>query len=58
MESYAESPNHEAEMPNYIKAQNDYTTVFSTLATKEGLDINKTITDLVATLNADFSATP
>jgi multiple sugar transport system substrate-binding protein len=58
MESYAESPNHEAEMPNYIKAQNDYTTVFSTLATKEGLDIDKTITDLVATLNADFSATP
>jgi hypothetical protein len=58
MESYAESPNHEAEMPNYIKAQNDYTTVFSTLATKEGQDLNKTITDMVATLNADFSATP
>ena len=58
MEKYAESPNHEAEMPNYIKAQNDYTTVFSTLATKEGLDINKTISDMVATLTADFSATP
>ena len=58
MESYAESPNHEAEMPNYIKAQNDYTTVFSTLPTKEGLDLNKTFTDLVATLQADFDATP
>ena len=58
MESYAESPNHEAEMPNYIKAQNDYTTVFSTLATKEGQDLNKTITDMVATLQADFSAAP
>jgi multiple sugar transport system substrate-binding protein len=58
MEAYAESPNHEAEMPNYIKAQNDYTTVFSTLSTTEGLDMNKTITDLVATLQTDFSATP
>jgi multiple sugar transport system substrate-binding protein len=58
MESYAESPNHEAEMPNYIKAQNDYTTVFSTLPTKEGLDLTKTFTDLVATLQADFDATP
>jgi multiple sugar transport system substrate-binding protein len=58
MEGYAESPNHEAEMPNYIKAQNDYTTVFSTLATKQGLDLNKTFTDLVATLQADFAAAP
>jgi multiple sugar transport system substrate-binding protein len=58
MESYAESPNHEAEMPNYIKAQNDYTTVFSTLATKEGQDLDKTITDMVATLQADFDAAP
>jgi multiple sugar transport system substrate-binding protein len=58
MEAYAESPNHEAEMPNYIKAQNDYTTVFSTLPTKEGLDLNKTFTDLVATLQADFDAAP
>jgi multiple sugar transport system substrate-binding protein len=58
MEAYAESPNHEAEMPNYIKAQNDYTTVFSTLPTKEGLDLNKTFTDLVATLQADFAAAP
>ena len=47
MEGYAESPNHEAEMPNYIKTQNDYTTVFSTLATDEGLDLDKTISDLV-----------
>ena len=58
MESYAESPNHESEMPNYIKAQNDYTTVFSTLATKQGQDLNKTISDMVATLQADFSAAP
>src|SRR5918994_4027805 len=32
MESYPESPNHEAEMPNYIKAQDDYTKVFWTLS--------------------------
>ena len=58
MEAYAESPNHEAEMPNYIKAQNDYTTVFSTLATKQGLDLDKTITDMVSTLQTDFNAAP
>jgi multiple sugar transport system substrate-binding protein len=56
MEAYAESPNHEAEMPNYIKAQDDYGKVFSTLATKQGLDIDKTISDMVTTLQGDFSA--
>jgi hypothetical protein len=56
MESYAESPNHEGEMPNYIKAQDDYGKVFTTLSTKQGLDIDKTIADMVATLNTDFSA--
>ena len=29
-------PNHEAEMPNYIKAQNDYTKVFTTLCDRRG----------------------
>jgi multiple sugar transport system substrate-binding protein len=58
MEGYAESPNHEAEMPNYIKAQDDYGKVFSTLATTEGLDLDKTITDMVSTLQADFDAAP
>jgi multiple sugar transport system substrate-binding protein len=58
MEGYAESPNHEAEMPNYVKAQDDYTKVFSTLATTEGLDLDKTITDMVATLQTDFAAAP
>jgi hypothetical protein len=58
MEGYAESPNHEAEMPNYIKAQNDYTTVFTTLSTDEGLDVDKTITELVKTLQTDFDQAP
>ena len=58
MEGYAESPNHEAEMPNYIKTQNDYTTVFSTLATDEGLDLDKTISEMVTTLQSDFDAAP
>jgi multiple sugar transport system substrate-binding protein len=58
MEGYAESPNHEAEMPNYIKAQDDYGKVFSTLSTKQGLDLDKTIADMVTTLNTDFSAAP
>jgi hypothetical protein len=58
MEEYAESPNHEAEMPNYIKAQDDYGKVFSTLPTKGGLDLAKTIADMVTTLQTDFSAAP
>ena len=56
MEAYAESPNHEAEMPNYIKAQDDYGKVFTTLSTKPDLDIDKTITDMVTTLQSDFNA--
>jgi hypothetical protein len=56
MEGYAESPNHEAEMPNYIKAQDDYGKVFTTLATKSDLNIDTTITDMVATLQKDFDA--
>jgi hypothetical protein len=43
-------------MPNYIKAQDDYGKVFSTLSTKQDLDLNKTIGDMVTTLQADFSA--
>jgi multiple sugar transport system substrate-binding protein len=58
MESYPESPNHEGEMPNYIKAQDDYTKVFTTLSTDGGLDLDKTIADLVTTLQADFDAAP
>jgi len=58
MEGFAESPNHEGEMPNYIKAQDDYGKVFTTLSTKQGLDLNKTISDMVTTLTGDFSATP
>ena len=58
MEGFAESPNHEAEMPNYIKSQDDYGKVFTTLPTTEGLDIDKTITDMVSTLQTDFDAAP
>ena len=58
MEAYAESPNHEAEMPNYVKAQDDYTKVFTTLPTTEGLDMDKTIADMVTTLQTDFSSAP
>jgi multiple sugar transport system substrate-binding protein len=56
MEKYTDAPNHEAEMPNYIKAMSDYTKVFTTLATTQGLDLDKTITDMVVTLQADFNA--
>jgi hypothetical protein len=56
MEGKAESPNHEAEMPNYIKAMDDYGKVFSTLATTQGLDMNKVFTDVTTALQADFSA--
>jgi hypothetical protein len=56
MEGYAESPNHEAEMPNYIKAMDDYGKVFSTLATTQGLDMTKVFSDVTTALQADFSA--
>jgi multiple sugar transport system substrate-binding protein len=56
MEGYAESPNHEAEMPNYIKAMDDYGKVFSTLATTQGLDMTKVFTDVTTALTADFAA--
>jgi multiple sugar transport system substrate-binding protein len=56
MENYTDSPNHEAEMPNYIKAMSDYTKVFTTLATTKDLDMDAQITAMVATLQADFNA--
>jgi multiple sugar transport system substrate-binding protein len=56
MEGYAESPNHEAEMPNYIKAQDDYGKVFTTLATKPDVDLDKSIADMVTTLQTDFNS--
>jgi hypothetical protein len=43
-------------MPNYIKSQDDYGKVFSTLATKPDLDLNKTISDMLGALQSDFSA--
>jgi multiple sugar transport system substrate-binding protein len=58
MEGYSDAPNHEAEIPNYVKSMSDYTKVFSTLATTPGLDINKVYTDVTTALQTDFSAAP
>jgi multiple sugar transport system substrate-binding protein len=56
MEKYVEVPNHEAEMPNYVKAMDDYGMVFSTLATTPGLDMDEVCSQVTASLQADFDA--
>jgi len=58
MEAVADAPNHEAEIPNYVKAMSDYTKVFTTLATTPGLNLNTVFTDTLTALQADFSAAP
>jgi multiple sugar transport system substrate-binding protein len=58
MEGYSDGPNHEAEIPNYVKSMDDYTKVFTTLATTPGLDLNKVFTDVTTALQTDFSAAP
>jgi hypothetical protein len=58
MEAVADVPNHEAEIPNYVKAMSDYTKVFTTLATTKGLVLNTVFADTLTALQADFSAAP
>ena len=58
MEKYAPAIHHEAPMPNYIKSMDDYTKVWSTLGTTQGLDLNKVFTDVTTALQADFNVAP
>jgi multiple sugar transport system substrate-binding protein len=56
METHAESPNHEAEMPNNARAVGDYDRLFSSLATTPELDLNGIFADVTTALQADFDA--
>jgi multiple sugar transport system substrate-binding protein len=58
MEKYAPAIHHEAAMPNYTKSLDDYTKVWSTLGTTQGLDMNTVFTQVVTALQADFDAAP
>jgi multiple sugar transport system substrate-binding protein len=60
MEKYAPAIHHEAAMPNYVKSMDDYSTIWSTLGTTAGLDMNTVFQKVVTALQADFNeqATP
>jgi multiple sugar transport system substrate-binding protein len=57
-EGQAPAIHHEAAIPNYVKSQDDYSKVFSTLATTQGLDMNTVFTQVTTALQADFNAAP
>jgi hypothetical protein len=60
MEKYAPAIHHEAAMPNYVKSMNDYSTIWTTLGTTKGLDMNSVFTQVTTVLQTDFNqqATP
>jgi multiple sugar transport system substrate-binding protein len=58
MEKFAPAIHHEASMPNYIKAQDDYSKIWTTLGTTKGLDMNTVATQVTTALQTDFSAAP
>ena len=58
MEKYAPAIHHEAAMPNYTKSLDDYTKVWSTLGTTQGLDMTTVFSQVVTALQADFDAAP
>jgi len=60
MEKYAPAIHHEAAMPNYVKSMDDYSKIWTTLGTTQGLDMNTVYTQVVTALQADFNqqATP
>ena len=58
MEKYAPAQHHEAAMPNYTKSMDDYSKIWSTLGTTQGLDMNTVFQQVVTTLQADFNAAP
>jgi multiple sugar transport system substrate-binding protein len=56
MEKYAPAIHHEASMPNYIKSQDDYSKVWSTLNAKAGQNMDDVYKAVVTALQADFDA--
>ena len=58
MEKYAPAIHHEASMPNYIKAQDDYSKIWTTLGAKSGQNMDDVYKAVVTALQADFNAAP
>jgi hypothetical protein len=56
MLAYTESPNHEADMPNFLKADADIKALQSDMLTNSALNIDSRLDTLVTTLQADFDA--
>jgi multiple sugar transport system substrate-binding protein len=58
MLAYTESPNHEADMPNFLKADADIKALQSDMLTNATLNIDTRLDTLVTTLQTDFDAKP
>jgi multiple sugar transport system substrate-binding protein len=56
MLGYTEFPNHEADMPNFLKSDAAIKALQSDMLTNGKLDIAARLAELVATLQADFDA--
>lgn len=58
MLAYTEFPNHEADMPNFLKSDADIKALQSDMLTNAKLDIGARLDALVTALQADFAAKP
>lgn len=58
MLGFSELPNHEANMPNFLKSDAAIKSFQSKILTTGGLDIDAEIASLVAELQSDFDAQP
>lgn len=56
MLAYTETPNHEADMPNFLKSDADIKALQSDMLTNKTLDIGARLDALVKTLQTDFDA--
>jgi multiple sugar transport system substrate-binding protein len=58
MLAYTDTPNHESDMPNFLKSDADIKALQSDMLTNGTLDIKARLDTLVTTLQADFDAKP
>jgi hypothetical protein len=52
--AYPDDPSHEADMPNYVKAQNALQTFTTALRSDPDLDVDAALDDLVTNLQSAF----
>ena len=58
MEKYAPAIHHEAALPNYVKSMDDYSKIWTTLGSTQGLNMDTVAQQVVTALQADFNAAP